>query len=417
MQLAPEKIQHLLGPEGPLSRVMAGFEHRRSQVEMAAAVADAFREGGELLVEAGTGTGKTLAYLIPAVLSGRRVVVSTGTKNLQEQLYYKDIPLVRKALGVPFSACLMKGRSNYLCLQRFGQFAPQPTFRFLEEAEHYDSLERWAGMTETGDRAEIPGFPENLEFWTRLSARSENCVGKECRDYDRCYVTRLRQRAAKSEIVIVNHHLLFADLMVREGDYGEVLPEYDYLVVDEAHQFEDVATHYFGAAVSSFRIEELARDAEDAWHGRPGPRRGPQEEIQALRRAGQDFFEAYRQENDRYRIGSSLEPPRRVRAYEGLRGQLEKVAGDLKGIPNPDESAVALMRRTAEILFELEMILSASDPSSVSWCERRERSVVLRSSPIHVGELIRRQLLEKKQTVVFTSATLTVDGSFEYTRN
>ncbi len=413
-RLSSTEIASLLGPQGPLVTSFPEFEHRQSQVEMAVAVAEAFREGGELLVEAGTGTGKTLAYLIPAVVSGQRVVISTGTKNLQEQLFYKDIPLVRKALGRHFSACLMKGRGNYLCLLRYAQFANQPTFRFMKESTHFDTLERWAKVTKTGDRADIPGFPENLEFWTKISARSENCVGKECPEYERCYVTRLRQKAAESQIIVVNHHLLFADLVVREGSYGEVLPKYDHLVVDEAHQIEDVATQYFGAVVSSFRIEELARDIAAAWESRGSKRGSDPPELRTMRRVSQDFFEQYRNGKDRYRIGGEGELPQRRRSYERLRQELQRVESSVKSMPSPDEATVALCRRAAEISFDLDRILSASDPESVSWCEIRERSVALRSSPINVSELVKSHLLEPKRSVVLTSATLAVDGTFDY---
>ncbi len=413
-RLSSDEVARLLGPQGPLVTAFTEFEHRQCQVEMAVAVAEAFREGGECLVEAGTGTGKTLAYLIPAVLSGQRVVISTGTKNLQEQLFYKDIPLVRKALGQNFSACLVKGRGNYLCRLRFDDFARQPTFRFLEETEHYDTMLRWSAMTKTGDRADVAGIPEKLEFWGKVSARSENCIGKKCSDYDRCYVTRLRQRAAESRIVVVNHHLLFADLMVREGSYGEVLPRYDYLVVDEAHQMEDVATQYFGVSVSNYRFEELARDVEAAWKDRKNPQGARAPEMRGLRQISQEFFELYRGGKDRYRIGLEEEPAHRVRSYEKLRQEIQSVASELKAIPSPDEITVALGRRAAEILFDLDRIHSASDPESVSWCELRERAVVLRSSPINVSELVRRSLLDQKRAVVLTSATLAVEGTFDY---
>ncbi len=409
-----EEISGLLGPEGPLSTVLNGFETRHSQMEMAAAIADTFREGGELLVEAGTGTGKTLAYLIPAVLSGQRVVISTGTKNLQEQIFYKDIPLVRRALQKDFSASLMKGRANYLCRLRFDEFSRQPTFRFFSEADHFDTLVRWARMTKTGDRADVPGLPENLEFWSKISARSDNCVGRECRDFEHCYVTRLRQRAAESQIVVVNHHLLLADLIIREGSYGEVLPPYDYLIVDEAHQLEDVATQYFGASVSNVRVDELARDAEAAWDERRGGHRRQVQDLRGLRRISKEFFELYRGRKDRYRVGGEAESPERLRAFGNLNSRLEQVGALLKTIPEPDESTVALCRRSAEIALELKRILEASDPEAVSWCEQRERSVVLRSSPINVSELVRRYLFEPKRAVVLTSATLAVEGSFDY---
>jgi ATP-dependent DNA helicase DinG len=410
------RVRELLGPEGPLPRTLAGFEHRRSQQDMAGAIAETLREGGQLLVEAGTGTGKTLAYLIPAVLSGQRVVISTGTKNLQEQLFYKDIPLVRKALRVPFTACLMKGRANYLCLTRYAQFALQPTFRYFEEAQHYDVLHRWSQMTKTGDRSEIPGLPEKLDFWKGVSARSENCVGKDCSEFERCYITRLRGRASESELIVVNHHLLFADLIVREGGYGEVIPEHDHLVLDEAHQIEDVATAYFGLSVSSFRLDELAHDVEQSWEERRSRAKLARAklDIGRLRLASQAFFASYRSEEERYRLRAGEKSREQERSLSGLRTELAKLRDGLAAIPDPDERSVALLRRAGEIENDLETILAANDPEAVSWCEQRDRSLVLRSSPINVAPMLQRALLSKKRAVILTSATLAVDGSFDY---
>ena len=415
-RLGPDHVRAILGDDGPLAVALPGYENRASQQDMAVAVADVFRDGGELLVEAGTGTGKTLAYLIPAVLSGQRVVISTGTKNLQEQLFYKDVPLLRKAMKVPFTACLMKGRGNYLCLTRYAQFAMQPTFRFFEEAHHFDSLARWADQTKTGDRAEIPGAPERLDFWKGISARSENCVGKECSEFDRCYVTKLRQRAAESEIIIVNHHLLFADLMVREGSYGEVIPEYDYVILDEAHQIEDVATQYFGFGVSTARVEELARDTEAAWESRASGKHLSQArvEMRRLRNTARELFDAYRAKDERYRIRPAKTTPIQERLRKSLAKELRKLGSGLGAIPNPDESTVALGRRASEIEIDLEAILAAADPESVSWCESRERSVALHNSPINIAPLLQQMLLERKRAVVLTSATLAVEDSFDY---
>ena len=409
-------ILELLGNDGPLAATLPGFEYRASQQEMAAVVADVFRDGGELLVEAGTGTGKTLAYLIPAVLSGQRVVISTGTKNLQEQLFYKDLPLLRKALKVPFTACLMKGRANYLCLTRFAQFAMQPSFRVFEEASHFDAVRRWAEMTKTGDRAEIPGAPESLDFWKGISARSENCTGKECPEFERCYVTKLRQRAADSDIIIVNHHLLFADLMVREGSYGEVIPDYDYLVLDEAHQIESVVTQYFGVTVSTTGVEELARDTEAAWETHATGKHLSQAriEIRRLRSVAQELFETYRTKEDRYRIRPQPTSAPQERYRAAFLKQLAKVRTHLGAIPKPDEATVALVRRAGEIALDLETILDAADPEAVSWCESRERSIALRSSPIRVAPIIQQTLLATKRAVVMTSATLAVEDSFDY---
>jgi ATP-dependent DNA helicase DinG len=233
------------GPEGPLASVLPGYEERTSQARLSEAVDRTLRDGGILLAEAGTGTGKTLAYLLPAVELGRRVVVSTGTKNLQEQLVDKDIPLLARALGRDLSVAVMKGRGNYLCLLRFRSFAEAGNFRRLDEVPIFRAVEHWSSRTSTGDRSEIAEMPDSTEFWRELSASSENCIGQTCPDFDACWVTRMRQRAIEADIVVVNHHLLCADLAVKESSYGEVIPPYDSVILDEAHLLEDVATQYF----------------------------------------------------------------------------------------------------------------------------------------------------------------------------
>src|SRR5262245_2442522 len=227
---------------------------------MADAVARIFEQGGVLLAEAGTGTGKTLAYLVPAILSRQRVLVSTGTKNLQEQIFFKDLPALREALGIPFTATCMKGRANYLCLHRLDQV--NESQGAIVHDVFLPIVREWAARTETGDRAEIEDLPEDLPFWSEVAATADTCLGTECPRYDECFVTRMRQRAAASDLVIVNHHLLCADAAVRQNAFGEVIPACPNAVIDEAHQLEDIATQYFGVSVSSYRIEDYARDVE-----------------------------------------------------------------------------------------------------------------------------------------------------------
>ena len=263
----------LLGPRGPLAAVLPTFEYRADQVAMAEAVERAIERRNYLVAEVGTGTGKTLAYLVPAVLSGRRVIVSTATKTLQEQIWGKDIPLLRDACGLDFSAAYLKGRSNYYCLERGAEFARAPTFAVREEAALWPRIEAWAVQTETGDRSEID-LPDQLQAWRDLSATSENCLGRECQRYEECFVTRARALAAQADVLLVNHHLFFADLAMRTSRAGvEILPDPDVVVFDEAHALEDVATEYFGLQVSSFRLEELVRDALRAVADRPISRR------------------------------------------------------------------------------------------------------------------------------------------------
>ena len=227
---------------------------------MASAVEDAFAAGRHLLVEAGTGVGKTLAYLVPAALLGERVVISTGTRNLQDQIFHRDVPLLRERTGIELDATYLKGRDNYLCLHRFREFDKAPTFPELEDTAPYKEVASWVTRTPRGDRGELSGLPEGAAFWRQINARGDTCLGQRCEDYEECFLVRGRREAAESQIVIVNHHLLLADLVVKSGDFGSILPDYRYVVLDEAHLLEDVATSYFGRRVSPFRIRELADD-------------------------------------------------------------------------------------------------------------------------------------------------------------
>src|SRR5215211_7127669 len=257
-------MEEIFGRDGLIARAHPEYEYRPGQIQMAEAVLRAFEEKRHLIVEAGTGTGKTLAYLVPAIAAatarGGRVIISTGTKNLQEQLMEKDIPFLQKILPRKFSAAYMKGRGNYACLQRIKRAENSPVLDGLEEMDYFDEVRQWARDSQVGDRAELVGLPENLSFWRHIDARSETCLGQKCPDFDPCFITRMRNRAQEADIVVVNHHLFFADLSLRNGNYGSVLPDYTAVILDEAHLIEDVASEYFGSQVSNYQIEELVRD-------------------------------------------------------------------------------------------------------------------------------------------------------------
>ena len=402
---------------------------------MAAAVAAVFERGGVLLAEAGTGTGKTLAYLVPAILSGQRVLISTGTKNLQEQIFFKDIPALRDALDVPFSATYMKGRANYLCLHRLDQIndaaGPAAFDVFLP------IVREWAAKTETGDRAELQDLPEDVPFWNDVSATAETCLGSECKRYDECFVTRMRQRAAESDVVIVNHHLLCADAAVRQNAFGEVIPACTHAILDEAHQLEDVATQYFGIGVSTYRVDDLAQDVERL--GVPDTSKA----VEKLRDRGRMFFNeiAYAHRTDGRARGEErlrATPSSLAQASEGaamLAGALDIVEATLKLVRlKPDstdeaggagsvrlqsdftEQVEALAKRAGEIRADLRFLMRANEAEYVYFVEFRGRGVFLRASPIDVSAIVRDVLLEKMRATVMTSATLTVDGSFEYVK-
>jgi len=420
---------------GALSQALPDYEPRAGQAEMAARVADVFENGGVLLAEAGTGTGKTLAYLVPAILSRQRVLISTGTKNLQEQIYFKDIPTLRAALDVPFTATYMKGRANYVCLHRIDLLSegnsPQSHDVFLP------IIRDWSKTTDTGDRAELEDLPEDLPFWSEVAATAEACIGNDCPRYSECFVTRMRQRAAESDVVIVNHHLLCADAAVRQNAFGEVIPACAYAVVDEAHQLEDVATQYFGFSISTYRIEDYARDVERFIASGSVTTRSAQMElpqgVDRLRDHARAFFTelafAHRS-NDRVRgeervraTDQSLAHTREVAAY--MAGSLDLLEGGLALLapsrspddePSAPSDVVALSRRAGEIRDELRFLLRAGDPAYVYFVEFRGKSVFLRASPIDVSEIVRDLLLDRVRGTVLTSATLTVDGAFDYVK-
>jgi len=411
-----------------LARAVAHFEPRAGQRAMALAVAETLSEGGVLLAEAGTGTGKTLAYLVPAILSRQRVLVSTGTKNLQEQIYFKDLPVLREALGVPFKAAYMKGRANYLCLHRLDQLRASPAVPY----DFVAMVDEWRRVTDTGDRAELRDLPEDSATWHDVSATADTCLGNDCPQYQECYVTRMRQRAAEADVVIVNHHLLCADASIRQSSYGEVIPECHYAVLDEAHQLEDVATQYFGIAISNYRVDDLVKDGERAIN------LGVIEDADSnLRRAlnrvddhAREFFGRLalaRQSRgsfgeERLRIGPEWfgdiidDGLGLISGLDAVEREMSRMAGTGTGGSVANEEAATLARRAAEARDNLSFLLEAANPSFVYFLETRNRGVFLRAAPIDVSAIIREQLLDRMRATVLTSATLTVAGSFEYVK-
>jgi ATP-dependent DNA helicase DinG len=435
-------VEAVFAPGGALAHAMPDFEARAGQVEMASAVARVFGDGGVLLAEAGTGTGKTLAYLVPAILSRERVLISTGTKNLQEQIYFKDIPALRDALGIPFTATCMKGRANYLCLHKLGHLTDAGGQGPASHDVFLPIIREWSSRTETGDRAELQDIPEDVAFWHEVSATADTCLGTECPQYDACFVTRMRQRAAESDVVIVNHHLLCADAAVRQSNYGEVIPAFTRVVLDEAHQLEDVATQYFGFSVSNYRFDELARDVERLTIDDRAAKTEMTKALEHLRDDARAFFAelafAHRGEG-------RVKNEERVRAtrqsldatYDSaarLTGALDLVESNLALLRVPGartpgkqadrdgsedttgEDAAALARRAGQLRDELRFLLRGGDEEYVYFVEFRGRGIFLRAAPIDVSAILREHLFDRMQTTVLTSATLTVDGTFDYVR-
>jgi ATP-dependent DNA helicase DinG len=427
-------LHEFFSPGGILSRSPLPYEYRPGQLEMAKAVERALAERRHLIVEAGTGTGKTLAYLLPALRTGQRVIVSTGTKALQDQLYFRDIPFLESLLG-DLRVCYMKGRANYLCRHKLVALRDQPILSGLEEIDQYQQIAAWEKTTETGDRSEIAGLPESSALWHKLDARSDACLGTNCPDYRRCFITEMRRKALESDIIIVNHHLFFADLAVKQEASGApdvgVLPDAAAVVFDEAHELEDVASSYFGLSVSNIRFEELARDTDMLLRGKEGAERMPAA-TQQLRERARMFFAGLPMTSD----GRQPFPAREEfletsgDLYMSVRATLKLMEAEMERLTGVDE-ATGLRKRVARLRSELEFLLESNASNMVYWLERRaygstekgasatrggSRTTFLQATPIDVSELLRELVFETIPTVVLTSATLTVQGGFEHIR-
>ena len=420
----PARVDRVFAADGPLAGAFDGFEPRPGQRTLATAVARTIDAGGTLVAEAGTGTGKTLAYLIPAVLSGRRVLISTGTRNLQDQIFYKDLPALAQATGLEIRAAYMKGRTNYLCWHRFDRLQESAAGLTADERGWLERVAQWTADTETGDRAEIEDLPDHLPLWMDLSASSEQCLGRDCPRVADCFVARMRDRAAAAQVVVVNHHLLCADASVRQQAFGEVIPECDVAVIDEAHQLEDVVTQYFGVGVSVHRLEDFARDGAAAI-GAIEADRGRfavdlKDAVDDVQQAGRRLFDQVRLElgargGDRQPLDEAAaarlrEPGARVAEALGRISERTSRAGEI-----PTDVA-ALAQRAAALRVDLDTVLAAADPRFVHFIERRGRGLAVRAAPIEVADIVRDSVLAGRHATVLTSATLTVDGSFDYVR-
>jgi ATP-dependent DNA helicase DinG len=421
---------------GVLSRTHPAYEFRRGQLQMAQAVEQALEEKRHLIVEAGTGTGKTLAYLLPVIRSGKRVVISTNTKNLQEQLFYKDIPFLEQALfpagAGKLSVCYMKGRGNYLCRKKLYDLTNQPVLSGLDEIEHYRAIAAWEKTTSTGDRAELAELPEASALWHKLDARSDTCLGQKCSSWEKCFITEMRRRAMESDIIIVNHHLFFADLAIKQqADYAPdagILPEVGAVIFDEAHELEDVAGSYFGISVSNSRVEELCRDVEASLQRNRLYTEKMSGAIKSLRDRSQFFFALLPTGEGRFAFENRREfLEENGDEFVGLQQSLQRIGSELESLSPKPEEIFTFGRRAQELQVQLGFLMESEDRNTVFWIERRgsrgagvlprEKSrVFLQATPIDVAPILRASLFDKLDCAVLTSATLAVGGEFEYVR-
>jgi ATP-dependent DNA helicase DinG len=407
-------LEKIFGHGGWLARHHPSYEYRPSQLEMAEAVESAFENRHHLIAEAGTGTGKTLSYLVPIIRSGRRVVISTGTKNLQEQIFFKDIPFLKK-LFPQLRATLMKGRQNYLCRQKLYDLENQPVLQGLEDVDQYVEITKWEKKTETGDRAELAGLSDSSTLWPLIDARRETCTGQKCKQFEKCFITWMHQRAAEADIIIVNHHLFFADLALKQMEYASLLPECDGLVFDEAHDIEDVATLYFGLQVSNYRVEELVRDTEATLKLKNLESAEVHGAIGELRRRSELFFDLFPSSDGRSSFDNRQEFLEVNRgSYSSLLNALLRLETEFSRIKDRPEEINRLAERARDLRGGLETVLESRDRNYVFWWDRRGRGVFLEASPIDVSGLLRERLFDKQDSILLTSATLTVGGTFDF---
>ena len=453
-QNATFTLHGFFAPGGLLSRAHPAYEFRRGQLEMAKAVEDAIEQKRHLIVEAGTGTGKTLAYLLPSLRSGKRVIISTGTKNLQEQLFYKDVPFLKEHLG-DLKVCYMKGRNNYLCRKKLYELADQPILSGLEEIDHLRAIVDWDKTTTVGDKAELKVLPESSQVWDKLDARADTCLGQKCTHYDRCFITEMRRRAQESDIIIVNHHLFFADLAIKmaadEAPDAGVLPDAMAVIFDEAHELEEVASSYFGVGVSTARIEELARDTENAVIKAKGMSASMMQALKSLRDRSQFFFALLPEQDNRFAFQGRREfLEENGDEYLGLQNAIGRIATEMELVKPIPEEAPNLSRRAKEMQAQLGFLMETEDRNTVFWIERRggqfgknrvgagaltrgkgsgnsrvgagaspapsfgRQHVFLQATPIDVSAILRQVLFDRLDTCILTSATLAVGGGFEY---
>ncbi len=406
-------LQAILGKNGSLIQSLKGAKFRAPQLQMAQAIAKAIEENANLIVEAATGTGKTFAYLVPAILSGKKILLSTGTKNLQDQLFTKDIPALANILKRPLKVALLKGRSNYLCKHRIELNGGNTKFYSRQTVSEIYKINLWQTQNREGDKAKIDFIPENSEVWPLVTSTKDNCLGQDCEFFKKCFLVKARKTAHQADIVVINHHLFFADLLVKEEGFGELLPETDVIIFDEAHHLADIATIFLGKSLSSRRIIELAKDsaAEVLKHVPAG--RDILDITQTLHKAIDDM---------RLSFGMELvkKPWRQIcfkktlsLAVEGVHAAIDDLIEQLKLFIQVEKGIEACFLRAVEIKALLEKITHHDDSQYIHWYETYPKSFILHQTPLDITEDMQKVFVKEKSWI-FTSATLTVKNTFDF---
>jgi len=414
----PLTSEDILGPDGMLSRRIDGFEVRPSQLEMALLIEKALHERSSAIVEAGTGTGKTFGYLVPVLLSGKKAVISTGTKNLQEQIYKKDIPLLKSATDLKIDAMIMKGRKNYLCMHKFHQHFQQQSLLNSPLDNVRERLEAWLETTPFGDRGELGWLGDDDPLWDALSASSDQCIGLDCMFLDDCFLAKLRARAARARLIIVNHHLFFADMKVKKGGFGEIIPRFQVAVFDEAHTIEEIATTHFGESISTRQISEFANELENQIKTlAPEEKDEARKPLDQIRGATEILKTLYEASENRGRV----DPEALSQIRNGPAREIRRGLAAVSNLPFMEKAKdlqwALVLERAGDLDHRMEQVVSQKDATWLNWYERRTRSLVLHASPLDVSDSMTRYLYEKVHSVVLTSATLSTNHKFDYIRS
>lgn len=414
MSASDSKLNFIFSEKGPLAEGIPGYRTRQQQLEMALAIESAIQENKQLVAEAGTGTGKTFAYLVPALLSGGKVIVSTGTKTLQDQLFHRDLPAVRDALKVPVTVEMLKGRANYVCHFHLERSANEGRFVSREDANYVHVIRNFVENSKTGDKAELIEVPENATIWPSVTSTRDNCMGQECNFYKDCFVMDARKRALAADVVVVNHHLFFADVMLRDEGVSELLPSANTVIFDEAHQLPEVAGLFFGEDVSTSQLLELARDAEAEYITTAKDCPALQEAANALEKSVRDFRLVFAYEGSRMPVQKALALKNFESAYIEMQAKLQALTNVLETQAPRDPALENCWQRGAGLMVQLQRWLAAENANLVRWVEVFTQSVQLHATPLSVAEGFGKQLNASPRAWIFTSATLAVKSDFSH---
>ena len=411
------ELESFFSLDGALAKVVTAYQPRQAQLEMALAISQAIHDGQNLIAEAGTGTGKTFAYLVPAILSGKKCIISTGTKNLQDQLFNKDLPIIRKAMKKPFVAALLKGRSNYLCTYRLNNAMTSTLGFSKEDAVALASISSWAKRTHIGDISEMSEVQENDPVWYLATSTVDNCLGQDCPDYEQCFLVKARKKAQESEILIVNHHLLCADWSIRDSGFGELLPSAEVVIIDEAHQLADTASNFLGVTVGAKQLNDLAQDALIEYYN-------DATDIPALRTACEDLEHevkdlrlAFGMEMRRGEWQEIATNPKLTAGLEAVKAQLKRLCDQLELASVKTKALELCFKRADELVQQLNIILDDNSGKWIRWFEVHRKTFTLSRTPLDIAGEFRAFMKHHPATWIFTSATLSVGNKFDHFAN